>query len=147
MDRSLLGCGPWGHKELDMTERLTLLLSLVVQWLRLCTLNAEGLDSISGQGTRSHTLQRKIQNSETETQRSLVAQTVKNPPAMQETWLRFLGQEDAMKKQKATHSSIFAWRIPWTEELGRLQFLWSQRIGHDLATKQQYVIYDQTSYH
>ena len=54
MDRSLLGCGPWGHKELDMTERLTLLLSLVVQWLRLCTLNAEGLDSISGQGTRSY---------------------------------------------------------------------------------------------
>ena len=99
MDRSLLGCGPWGHKELDMTERLTLLLSLVVQWLRLCTLNAEGLDSISGQGTRSHTLQRKIQNSETETQRSLVAQTVKNPPAMQETWLRFLGQEDALEEE------------------------------------------------
>ena len=87
MDRSLLGCSPWGHKELDMTERLILSLSLVVQWLRLCTPNAEGLGSISGQGPRSYTLQRKIQNSETETQRSLVARTVKNPPAMQETRL------------------------------------------------------------
>ena len=118
MDRSLLGCGPWGHKELDMTERLTLLLSLVVQWLRLCTLNAEGLDSISGQGTRSHTLQRKIQNSETETQRSLVAQTVKNPPAMQETWLRFLGQEDALEEEMATYSSSLAWEMPLTKEPG-----------------------------
>ena len=118
MDRSLLGCGPWGHKELDMTERLTLLLSLVVQWLRLCTLNAEGLDSISGQGTRSHTLQQKIQNSETETQRSLVAQTVKNPPAMQETWLRFLGQEDALEEEMATYSSSLAWEMPLTKEPG-----------------------------
>ena len=84
---SLLACSPWGHKELDMTERLILLLSLVVQWLRLCIPNAEGLGSISGQGTRSYTLQQKIQNSETETQRSLVAQTVKNLPAMQETRL------------------------------------------------------------
>ena len=118
MDRSLLGCGPWGHTELDMTERLTLLLSLVVQWLRLCTLNAEGLDSISGQGTRSHTLQQKIQNSETETQRSLVAQTVKNPPAMQETWLRFLGQEDALEEEMATYSSSLAWEMPLTKEPG-----------------------------
>ena len=118
MDRSLLGCGPWGHKELDMTERLTLLLSPVVQWLRLCTPNAEGLDSISGRGTRSHTLQRKIQNSETETQRSLVAQTVKNPPAMQETWLRFLGQEDPLEEEMATCSSILAWEMPLTKEPG-----------------------------
>ena len=48
----------------------------------------------------------------------------------------------------ATHCSILAWKIPWTEEPGRLQFLGSQTIGHDLVTKQQqYVIYDQTSYH
>ena len=52
---------------------------------------------------------------------SLVAQSVKNLPAMQETWDRFLGREDPLEKEKATHSSILAWRIPWTEEPGRLQ--------------------------
>ena len=45
---------------------------------------------------------------------SLVAQLVKNPPAMQETWVRFLGWKDPLEKEKATHSSILAWRIPWT---------------------------------
>ena len=45
---------------------------------------------------------------------------VKNPPAMQETWVLSLGQEDPLKKEMATHSSILAWRIPWTEELGGL---------------------------
>ena len=49
---------------------------------------------------------------------SLVAQMVKNPPAMQETWLRSLGWEDPLEKEMATHSSIPAWRIPWTEEPG-----------------------------
>ena len=52
---------------------------------------------------------------------SLVAQIVKNLPAMQETWVRSLGQEDPLEKEMATHSSILAWRIPWTEELGGLQ--------------------------
>ena len=52
---------------------------------------------------------------------SLVAQTVKNLPAMQETQVQFLGQEDPLEKRMATHSSILAWRIPWTVELGRLQ--------------------------
>ena len=51
---------------------------------------------------------------------SLVAQMVKNLPAMQETWVRSLGQEDALEKRMATHSSILAWRIPWTEGLGGL---------------------------
>ena len=51
---------------------------------------------------------------------SLVAQMVKNPPAMHEIWVRFLGWEDPLQKGKATHSSILAWRIPWTEEPGRL---------------------------
>ena len=51
---------------------------------------------------------------------SLVAQPVKNLPAMQETWVRSLGQEDHLKKGMATHSSILAWRIPWTEETGGL---------------------------
>ena len=49
---------------------------------------------------------------------SLVAQTVKNLSAMQESWVLFLGQEDPLEKEMATHSSILAWRIPWTEEAG-----------------------------
>jgi len=51
---------------------------------------------------------------------------MKNPPAIQETWVRFLGREDPLKKEMATHSSILAWRIPWTEEPGGLQFTGSQ---------------------
>ena len=51
---------------------------------------------------------------------SLLAQTVKNTPALQETWVPSLGWEDALEKGKATHSSVLAWRIPWTEEPGRL---------------------------
>ena len=62
---------------------------------------------------------------------SLVTQTVKNLPAMQETWVRSLSREDPLEKGMATHSSILAWRIPWTEEPGRLQFVGSQRVGHD----------------
>ena len=61
----------------------------------------------------------------------LVAQMVKNLPAMQETTVRPLGQEDPLEKELATHSSILAWRIPWTEEPGRLQSMESQRAGHD----------------
>ena len=57
---------------------------------------------------------------------SLVAQLVKNPPAMWETWVQSLGWEDPLEKGKATHSSILAWRIPWTE-----QSMGSQRAGHD----------------
>ena len=52
---------------------------------------------------------------------SLVAQLVKNPPAIQENWVRSLGREDPLEKEMATHSSILAWRITWTEESGRLQ--------------------------
>ena len=54
-----------------------------------------------------------------------MAQLVKNPPAMQETWVRSLGWEDLLEKGTATHSSILAWRIPWAESMG------SQRVGHD----------------
>jgi len=56
---------------------------------------------------------------------------LKNPPAMWETWVRSLGWEDPLKEDMATHSSIVAWRIPWTEEPGRLQSVGSQRVGHD----------------
>jgi len=55
---------------------------------------------------------------------------VKSLPAMQETWVRFLGQEDPLEQGMATHSSILAWEIPWTQEPGRLQSLGSQRVGH-----------------
>ena len=54
---------------------------------------------------------------------------VKNLPTMQETWVQTLGWEDPMEKGMATQSSILAWRIPWTEEPGRLQFKWLQRVG------------------
>ena len=60
-----------------------------------------------------------------------VALMVKNLSAMQETWVQSLGQEDPLEKGMATHSSILAWRIPWTEEPGRLQSIGSQRVGHD----------------
>ena len=65
-----------------------------------------------------------------------MAQLVKNPPAMQETWVRILGWEDPLEKEMATHSSILVWEIPWTEEPGGLQFMGSLRVGQDLVTKQ-----------
>ena len=61
----------------------------------------------------------------------LVAQMVKNLPAMQETRIPSLGGEDPLEKEMAAHSSILAWKIPWTEEPGRLQSMGSQRIRHD----------------
>ena len=61
----------------------------------------------------------------------LEAQMVKNLPAMQETPVRSLGQEDPLEKGMATHSSILAWRIPWTEKPGRLESMGSQRGGHN----------------
>ena len=58
---------------------------------------------------------------------SLVAETVKNPPAMQETWVQSLGWEDPLEEGMATYSSILAWRIPWTEEPGGLQSMESKK--------------------
>ena len=63
-----------------------------------------------------------------------MAQMVKNPPTMQETQVRFLGQEDPLEKEIITHSSILAWEITWTEKPGRLQSMGSQRVKHDSAT-------------
>ena len=65
---------------------------------------------------------------------SLVDQTVKHLSAMLETQIWSLGREDPMEKEMATHSSTLAWKIPWTEEPGRLQSMGSQRVGHDWAT-------------
>ena len=62
---------------------------------------------------------------------SLVAQRLKCLPAMWETWVRSLDQEDPLEKEMATHSSILAWRIPWMEEPGGLQSMGSQRVRHD----------------
>ena len=62
---------------------------------------------------------------------SLVVQTVKRLPTMQETQVRSLGWEDPLEKEMATHSSTLAWKIPWMEESGRLQSIGSQRVGHD----------------
>ena len=60
-----------------------------------------------------------------------MAQMVKNPPETRETWVRSLGWEDLLEKGKDTHSSILAWRIPWTEEAGGLQSMGSQRVRYD----------------
>ena len=65
---------------------------------------------------------------------SLVVQMVKNLPAMQDTWIWVLGREDPLEKGMATHSSIPAWRIPWTDEPGGLQSMRLQRVGHDWVT-------------
>ena len=62
---------------------------------------------------------------------SLVAQKVKRLPAMWETWVRFLGQEDPLEKEMAIHSNTLAWKIPWVEEPDRLQSMGSQRVRRD----------------
>ena len=66
---------------------------------------------------------------------SLVAQLVKNPPEMWETWVWSLDWDDPLEEGMATHSSILAWRIPWAEESGGLQSMESHRVGHDWVTK------------
>ena len=68
---------------------------------------------------------------------SLVAQTVKNLPAKWETWVRSLGWEDSLEKEMATHSSILAWKIPWTEKPGGLQYMGLQRVGHNLGSEHE----------
>ena len=60
-----------------------------------------------------------------------MVQTIKNLPARQETRVQFLGWEDSLEEKMATHFSILAWRIPWTEEPGGLKFMGSQRVGHN----------------
>ena len=61
----------------------------------------------------------------------MVSQTIKNLPAMQGTWVLSLGQKDPLEEKIATHSSILAWKIPWTEEPGELYSMRPQRVGHD----------------
>ena len=71
---------------------------------------------------------------------SWVAQMVKNAPAMWETRVCFLGREDLQEEDMATQSSILAWRIPWTEEPGRLESMGSQRVGHDWVTSLSFTV-------
>ena len=116
----LLACFPFFHK-----THLTLLFS---RWVMSDSLQPRGLQharlpcpSISP---------RICSNSWA----SLVAQMVKRLPAMGETWVRSLGREDSLEKDMATHSSALAWKIPWTKESHRLQFMGSQRVGHNWVT-------------
>ena len=67
--------------------------------------------------------------------RSLIAQLANHLPAMQEIWVRFLGREDPLEKDMASHSSILAWRIPWTEGAWQATVHGIARVRHDLATK------------
>ena len=62
---------------------------------------------------------------------SLIAHLVNHLPAMQETWVRFLGREDPLEKEMATHSNILAWRTPWAEEPGKLESMGLQRVRQD----------------
>ena len=71
---------------------------------------------------------------------SLVAQTVKHLPTMWETQVQSLGREDPLEKEMATNSSTLAWKIPWTEEPGRLQSMGSQRVRHDWATSLHFTL-------
>ena len=88
-------------------------------------------------GSLTHGLFKKINTVLYNWQRhstSLVAQTVKHLPTMQETRVQSLGQKDLLEKEMATHSKILAWKIPWMEDPGRLQSMGSQRVGHNWAT-------------
>ena len=83
--------------------------------------------------TESHTELSDWTDLRIETRASLVVQTVKNLPAVQDFCVQSLGQEDPLEKGTATHSSIPAWKISWTKERGRLQSMGSQRVGHGWA--------------
>ena len=82
--------------------------------------------NITADGDCSHEIKRRLFLGGA----SLVAQTVKRLSAMLETWVRSLGRKDPLEKEMATHSSTPAWKIPWTEEPGRLQSVWLQRVRH-----------------
>ena len=71
---------------------------------------------------------------------SLLAQQIKNPPAMQDSWVQSLGREDTLKEEMATHTNILAWKIAWTEDPGGLQAKKSQRVRYNWATKHTHLI-------
>ena len=90
------------------------------------------IDNLIGNPTSTSTVASVTANKTHDLLRAcLVAQTIKNLPAIQETRVQSMDQKDPLEKGMATHSSILAWRIPWTEEPGRLQSMGSQRVRHD----------------
>ena len=93
-----------------------------------------GLACCNSWGCKESDKTKRLNWTELKVHQGPVALMVKNLSAMQETWVQSLGQEDPLEKGMATHSSILALRIPWTEEPGRLQSKRSQRVGHDWAT-------------
>ena len=123
----------WGHKESDTTEWLnwtddTIALKLTSSADKESTSNAGDPGSTPGLGrSPGEGIGYQLQYSWA----SLVAQLVKNPPAMRETWIQSLGWEDSLEKGKATQPSILAWRILWTEEACGLQSMGSQRVSQD----------------
>ena len=153
--RSLVGYSSWGRKELDTTERLHV--HVHVHWINYgghikefeeythnlgfpdssvskeSTCNAGDPGSIPGSGRSTR---EEIGYPLQYSWASLVAQLVKNLPATWETWVQPLVWKDPLEKGKATHSSILAWRIPWT-----IQSLGLQRVGHNWATFTSYIIY------
>ena len=94
-----------------------------VLWLEPCSFvfSPDWLFSLSNVHLRFHVFSQGFPN----------GPVVKNPPAKQKICIRSLGRKDPLEKEMAAHSSILAWRIPWTEELDRLQLMVSQRVGHD----------------
>ena len=96
------------------------------QWKQCQTLFLGG-SKITADGDCSHEIKRRLLLKRA----SLVAQRLKPLPAMWETWVQSLGQEDPLEKEMATQSSILVWRIPWTEEPGGLQSTGSQRVRLD----------------
>ena len=107
----------WSRKELDTIEQLSLHFTSSSLTGKESTCNAGDPGSIPGSGRSfGEGIGYRLQYFWT----SLVAQMVKNLPAMRETWVQSLGQEDPLEKEMATHPSTLAWKIPWTEECGRL---------------------------
>ena len=99
-----------------------------------CVRGGELIIKVTSDNTPKHALRPGFLSTFALTGASLVAQTVKRLPAMRETQVWSLDREDPLEKETAIHSSILAWRIPWTEEPGRLQSTGLQRVGHDWAT-------------
>ena len=114
--RSLVGCRLWGRTESTRLKRLSCSSSTYMPHFVYFSICQRTFGLIPSFGYLWA---------------SLVAQTVKCLPAMWETQVRSLGWEHPLQKEMATHSSILAWKIPWTEEPGRLPSMGSQRIGHN----------------
>ena len=136
--RSLVGYSLWGHKESNVTEQVT------IDWVtynkyisQVCNRDVSMIGLWWGPSSRLYLIV------SSQSRRGLLcsliglpwlAQTVRSLFAVQETWVQSLSREDPPEKEMATHSRILAWKIPWTEERGRLQSMVSPRVGYDWAT-------------